>query len=259
MLTITLSNQKGGTSKTTSTLALGALLAGAGLRVLMVDLDPQASLTQCLGIDAEGRSLAEVLGTTRPGRLQALDVVKPIRENLDLIPGDLALSMSESGLVTRYGREYVLRDALEPAGRHYDVCLIDSPPSLAVLTINALGASDGVIIPVIPSMMDVRGLAMFRATLEEIKPINRALKVIGVIVSQYDGRTITHQQTLAALERAGLRVLGTIPRSIRVQESAAARQPITDYDPGGKVTEAYENICKEVQAWLNDHNQATTK
>lgn len=249
MITLCFANQKGGTGKTTATLALGAILA-ARRRVLLVDLDPQSSLTQALGIDATGRSLAEVLGANKPGKLKIADIVQTIRPGLDLAPADIALSVSESGLMTRYGREYVLRAALE--GLPYDLALIDCPPSLAILTVNAIGAAHAAVILTKPAMMDLRGVMMFLQTLEEVKPINPAIQTLGVIVNEYDQRKTNHRDALQALEAAGLPILGTVPASVRVAESAAALVPLPEYDPAGKPTEAYKLIAERITQCLKD-------
>lgn len=258
MFTIAIANQKGGVSKTTTTSALGAALALAGQRVLLLDLDPQCSLSQSLGVNAEDKSLAEVLGTSKPGKLTIKGILCEVRPGLHLAPGDLALSLTESGLMLRMGRENVLKQALAGLNGLFDLALIDCPPTLSILTVNALAAADAVIIPTLPAPNDLRGLQMFLTTLEEIRPINPGLEMLGLIVSQYDQRTNSHKQAMAALERAGLPILGAIPKTIKVQESQAARQLLPDYDPGGKATEAYQHIAEGINQWLQNRNKKIT-
>jgi chromosome partitioning protein len=259
MITLAIANQKGGVSKTTTTAALGAALASDSRRVLLLDLDPQCSLSQSLGVSAEDKSLAEVLGTSKPGKLSLKQIVCEIRPGLQLAPGDLALSLTESGLMLRMGRENVLKQALASLSG-FDLVLIDCPPTLSILTVNALAAAQAVIIPTLPAPNDLRGLQMFLTTLEEIRPINPGLEVLGLIVSQYDQRANSHKQALAALERAGLPILGTVPKTVKVQESQAARQLLPDYDPSGKATEAYQQIAEGIIQWLesNHHKKITT-
>jgi chromosome partitioning protein len=250
VITICVANQKGGVSKTTTTAALGAALAGSGRRVLMVDLDPQSSLSSSLGIDAAGRSMGEVMGTNTPGRLSMKQVICEIKPGLSLAPADLALSLTEAGLLLRMGREYVLKTALDQVRADFDVCLIDSPPTLSILTTNAIGAAAAIIIPTLPSMIDLRALQIFLSNLEETRAVNPNIEVLGVVVSQFDQRTNSHKQALAAIERAGLPVLGIVSRSVKVQEAQAARQLLTEYDPSGRVMESYSQIVKGLIQWL---------
>lgn len=258
MITLAIGNQKGGVSKTTTTAALGAALAASGLRVLMVDLDPQSSLSSSLGIDAAGRSMGEVLGTNKPGTLTMRQVICNLRPGLDLAPADLSLSLTEAGLLLRVGREYALRDALDKVETNYDFCLIDCPPTLSILTTNAIGAAAAIVIPTLPSMIDLRALQIFLSNLEETRPVNRTIEVLGVIVSQVDTRTNSHKQALAAIERAGLPVLGVVPKSVKVQEAQAARVLLTEYDPAGRVMEAYSEIAKGLIQWLSQSKKITT-
>ena len=254
MITISLANQKGGVGKTTSAATFGAILATGGLKVLIVDLDPQSSLTQSLGIDAQGASMAEVLGGSTRGSLALSEIIRPIKSGLDLAPSDIALAAGELGLVQRIGRENVLRQALNKLGASYDLCLIDCPPSLGILTINALTASDGVIIPTLPAVADLRSVRLFLDTLETMQDagLNNALDVIGVLVVQFDGRTLAHNQALDTLKGAGLGVIGIIPRGVRVQESAATSDTLLDYDPKGKPTAAYLEAAKGIIKWLKE-------
>lgn len=242
MKIITIANHKGGCGKTATTHALGVILAMAGHSVLMVDADPQSSLTAACNINAAGRSLAEVL----TGELTAKKTIQRLGDHLDLLPADIALANTELALMTRMNRENQMKRVL--AGLDYDYCLIDCPPSLSILTINALTAAHGVLIPTQPQVADLRGLALFMQSLDKIKAeLNPALQLLGIVMTFYDGRLNHHQEAGAAMKAAGLPVLQTvIGRSVRVAEAMGNGESIVTFEPGNKQAEAYQELVKEL-------------
>lgn len=259
MITLAIANQKGGAGKSTTAAALGAILAERGYKTLLVDLDPQASLTQGLGVEAAGRSLAEVLGGAEPGPLDLPAIIRSITERLDLAPSDIALASTELGLIVRDVREFTLRRALATVQGGYDVCLIDCPPSLGLLTVNGLAAADGVLMPTLPAAADLRGLALFQGTLRKVKQFSPSLELVGVIITRFDGRLTSHNQALLALQSAGLNVLQpVIPQGVKVQEAAGYKTPLTTFDPNGKPTAAYRELSNEVIKWLENRKNRTS-
>lgn len=252
MKIIAIANQKGGVGKTATAAALGSLLAIDGWRVLIVDTDPQASLTLATVGDCSGRSLAEVIGGAAAGSLALPDIVRQIRTGLDIAPADIALASCELSLVARMAREMVLSRALASVDRQYDVVLIDCPPSLGLLTVNSLAAAHGVVAPVLPAVSDLRGLQMFMQSLDQVRDINPRLELIGVLVTQFDQRVNSHQQVLEMVRGADLPILGIIPRSVRVAEASGARQMLPEYDPSGKPTAGYKDFAERIVEWLNN-------
>jgi chromosome partitioning protein len=256
METISISKHKGGVGKTATAYALGVSLAKMGYRTLLVDIDPQSSLTTGAGASAEGESIAEVLGGATPGPLPLSEILVEIADiegvTLHLAPADIALSANELGLVQRIGRESILRNALLEVSDRYDLCLIDTPPSLGILTVNALRASAGAIVPTQAQISDLRGLKLFLDTVENIRAqINPGLEIIGILITFYSDRLIHHRDAAEYLEAQGLPLFETrIGRSIRVAESPAMGESIVTYDPDNPQAGRYEALAQEVNQWL---------
>lgn len=256
MRTIAIANQKGGTGKSATTHALGAVLAvDHQRRVLLVDIDPQSSLTEaCASVDTSGASLAEVLGGATPGTLTLKKIILELSDNLYLAPADLALAATELGLVSRMGRENVLKKALASVGDTFDVALIDCPPSLSLLTVNALTAADAVLIPTQPQAVDLRGLRLFLDTLDNIRQeLNPDLETLGILPTFFDRRLTHHKEAIAAMERASLPVMRVrIGRSVRVAEAAASGETVVTYEPNNPQALAYRELAEEINQWLSN-------
>jgi chromosome partitioning protein len=246
---ISVVNQKGGVGKTTSTINLGAALAGYGRKVLLVDFDPQGALSVGLGISVYqlDKTLFHVLGSDH---LPASDVlVKTDVENLDLLPSNIELSAIEMQLVSEVGREQALQVALKPLMDTYDYIIIDCQPSLGLLTVNALAASDGCIVPLETEYFALRGLALLTQTVEKIKSrINPILEIIGILPTMYDPRTVHGREVLERVEEAfGDKVFETvIVRTVKFPETTAAGSPITEYAPKSPAAKAYKRLAREL-------------
>ena len=155
----------------------------------------------------------------------------------------------------RLGRELVLKEAIADIAGSYDLCLIDCPPSLGMLTVNALVAARVVISPVLPAPADLRGLALFRRTIERIHRINPVLELLGVIVGQYDQRKTSHREALQALQAAGFKILACVPQTVRAQEAAGAAVPLNEFAPGSPATIAYQTAAEELVKWFKDQSK----
>lgn len=257
MKTVAIANQKGGTGKSATTHALGAVLAAEHQRrVLMVDIDPQSSLTEaCASVDTSGASLAEVLGGATPGTLTLKKIILELSDNLYLAPADLALAATELGLVSRMGRENVLKKALTSVGDTFDIALIDCPPSLSLLTVNALTAADAVLIPTQPQAVDLRGLRLFLSTLDNIRQeLNPELQTLGILPTFFDSRLTHHKEAIGAMERAGLPLMNVrIGRSVRVAEAAANGETVVTFEPKNPQSQAYRELAEEINQWLSNN------
>ena len=253
---IALVNQKGGVAKTTSTVNLGVGLANQGNRVLLIDADPQGSLTISLGIknpDDLHVSLATVMDAVIDDEL--VDEVIGILhhdEGVDLMPSNIELSGMETGLFNIMSREYVLKNYIDKIRQNYDYVLIDCMPSLGMMTINALVASDSVIIPSQPSFLSTKGLNLLLHSISKVKrSINPKLTIDGILLTMVDNRTINAKDIISSL-RSGvgqnIKVFDTeIPHSVRAAECSLTGKSIFSHDKNGKVAVAYENLVKEVE------------
>jgi len=252
--TIALANQKGGVGKTASTVSLGVGLARAGKHALLIDADPQASLTVSLGVKAP-----DELDVTISTVMQSVIEERPPPagygiihhpEGVDLLPANIELSAFELGLTNVMSREYVLRQALAPLRERYDYILIDCMPSLGMMSINALAAADSVIIPSQPSYLSAKGLSLLMGTISRVKrQINPKLRIDGVLLTMVDNRTNNAKAVISSLRSTGdmLRVFDTeIPFSVRAAETSAEGKSIFKYDAKGKVAAAYEQLTGEV-------------
>ncbi|MHB8328622.1 MAG: ParA family protein [Acidimicrobiales bacterium] len=248
---VAVANQKGGVAKTTTVHALGYALAERGRRVLLVDLDPQACLTFSVGVDPDSleRTLHDVFVRT----FKAADVRRSVVgiDGLDIVPANIDLAGSEVHLLTRTGREHVLARALAPIRDEYDVVLVDCPPSLGVLTINGLTASDEVVIPLQCEALSHRGVGQLLETIEDVRIFaNAELQVRAVIATMYDERTRHGRSVLEDVKtRYGLSVLEPpVRKSIRFAEAPERGMCILQHAPASPGAEAYRTLASVLDA-----------
>jgi chromosome partitioning protein len=246
---IALCNQKGGVGKTTTTINLGAALAEYGRRVLLVDFDPQGALSVGLGVNPMelDRTVYNVL---MDKHVSVDDVLlKTNIQGMDLVPSNIDLSAAEVQLVGEVAREQTLKRVLEPILPDYDVVLIDCQPSLGLLTINALTASDGVIIPLECEFFSLRGVALLIQTIDKVKErLNPQLELEGILATMYDRRTVHGREVLTrVVEAFGDKVFHTvINRTVRFPETTVAGEPITSFAPSSVGATAYRDLAREV-------------
>jgi chromosome partitioning protein len=242
---IAFANQKGGVAKTTSTLNLAVALQERGLRVLIVDLDPQGNLTMSQGLNPDSieRSMFDVL-------VHRLPIAEVIREReVHLAVSSIDLAGAELALSAQIGRERALEKSLAPVKGKYDYVLIDTPPSLGLLTINALVAADGVIVPVQCEYLSLRGLVQLENTLSMIREnLNPDVEIVGILPTMFDGRTLHAKEAVEILtENFGTLVFNTrIRKTVRYAEAPVRGSSVLKYDPKGPAAEAYRDLAKEV-------------
>jgi len=240
---ISLLNHKGGVGKTTSVINIGAGLAQLGKRVLLLDLDPQANLTLSMGIPRRPSTIYEAI------RGEAELEPFPAKPGLDVVGSTLNLSGAEMELINEAGRELILRELLDTVREDYDFTLIDCPPSLGLLTLNALTASDLVYIPMQTEFLALQGLTKIKQVIDKVKfRLNRQLEVGGVIATMYDQRKVLNRDVVNTIDKYfGSLLFNTMIRdTVALAEAPAQRKDIFEYNPSSAGAEDYMNLCREI-------------
>jgi chromosome partitioning protein len=244
---VAFTNQKGGVGKTTSTVNASAILARRGFRVLLVDLDPQGNASSSIGVNKQELE-ASTIDVLLDGRPLAECVVRDIRPGLDVLPATPELATAEVELVGMSRREHTLHTALRAGSGPYDLMLMDCPPSLGLLTVNALTASDAIVIPIQCEFLALEGVGQLLQTVDLVKRhLNPDLDVLGVLMTMFDSRTKLSNHVVQEVRKYfGERVFDAIvPRSVRLAEAPSYGQSIIEYDPGSRGSSAYEAFASE--------------
>ena len=244
--TIVFVNQKGGVGKTTSAINIGAYIALAGKKVLLVDFDSQGNMSSGVGVSQDKPTIYELLA----GQIDAKDAVKHTGiENLDALSASLDLSGAAIELVDQENREFFLKNALEPLRASYDYIMIDCPPSLGILTLNGLAAADTVLVPMQCEYFALEGITLLLQTVEKVqKEINPSLTIGGIFFTMYDSRTRLAQDVVMQVKSYFKEVVFNtiIPRNVRLSEAPSHGLPICKYDPSCVGARSYEKLAEEV-------------
>lgn len=256
---IAITNQKGGVGKTTTAINLGASLAANDLKVLLVDVDPQGNTTTGVGVEKTTEKTTSYDALIGTGTLESA-IQKTECEGLDLVPADKNLVAANLDMVDFEEREYRLRKALDPVRARYDYILIDCPPALDLLTLNAMVAADSVLVPIQCEFFALEGISQLMDTVEQIREsFAHPLKIEGILLTMYDERTnLTRQVADDLREFFQDEVLKTvIPRSVRLAEAPSFGKPVLMYDPRSRGAESYIKLAKEILANEQRNREAT--
>ncbi|MEZ7996100.1 MAG: AAA family ATPase [Aquiluna sp.] len=245
---IAMCNQKGGVGKTTTTINLAAALAEYGRKILVVDFDPQGALS--VNLDADYQDATTIYDLLMDSTLDPVAAIqKTSIENLDIIPANIDLSAAEMNLVTEMGRERVLDGILKKVKNDYDIIFIDCQPSLGLLTVNALTAAHGVLIPMATEFFALRGVALLVQTIDKVKArTNPSLELDGLIPTMHDARTLHAREVLARLQEAFPTLVfdTAIARTVKFPDATVARKPITQFAPTSVAAESYRRVAREL-------------
>ncbi len=241
-----IANQKGGVAKTTSTISLGGLLAQQS-SCLVIDLDPQGNLTTGLGVEVSDNQLTTYEVITE--QAEVMEAVVTTKSGLSLLPADISLAKGETELLSKVGNFYILKERLEPVQSRFEYILIDCPPSLGLLTINALAAADNLLIPVQCQFFALKGLEALLETIGSVKKrLNPSLKILGVLPTMAEKNTVMTQDVINTLKKqlSEIRVFDPVPKSVKFAESNLAGEPIHLYAKEWKLVQPYRAVAKQM-------------
>jgi chromosome partitioning protein len=248
MSVIAFAQNKGGTGKTTTCANLGVALAELQQKVILIDLDPQCNLSLALGLDLSNLryTVCEILQDVQ---IPPREAIQPTSHGVDLLPSDLDLAAVEFSIYNEMGREQLLKQRISKLRRHYDHILIDCPPSLGLLTINALTAADQVLIPLQCAYLAMKGMQRLLETIQKVKQkLNRQLEVMGILLTMFDRRTLHSKEIQEGMrERFGELIFQTIiPKSVQFDDATVAGEPILRFAPRSEHARSYRSLAKEV-------------